>query len=286
MLHFFLLGGLVFAAYGWLGNDGIEGRELVVTAGQQRSLVETFERTWRRSPSPEERANLIEDFVRQELAYRQSASMQLDRNDIVIKRRLRQKLETLTQDMATLAPPSEAEQESYFASNAERYRIEARFTFEQIFFSTELRGDRAERDARAVLAELRSEPTGRDPWAAGDRTMLPAHTKDARQSQVAAIFGERFAEQLGAIEPGQWSEPVRSGFGLHLVRITDRVASRIPPFTDVADEVRAEIQSRRRQDAVDSLYDGLRKNYTIRIDSMPPEQIDSVEPVTADREDL
>ena len=275
MLHFFLLGGLVFAAYGWLGDNGVEGDEIVVTAGQQRSLAETFERTWRRSPSPEDMARLIEDSIRQEIAYRQGTKMRLDGDDIVIKRRLRQKLETLTEDMATLAPPSLAEQEAYFAGHAESYRTEARFSFEQIFFSTEARNKQAEQDALAMLAMLAGLQGGAvepDLTMAGDKTMLPAFTQDESQSKIASVFGESFAASLGDLEPGQWSGPVRSSFGLHLVRITDQVAGGIPQFAEVADEIRNDIQSHRRQAAVDALYEGLRKDFVIRIEPLPPQQ--------------
>ena len=84
LLHFFLLGALVFMAYGWLGDGGRGIAEIVVSRGQQENLIQTFERTWRRPPTAEEFNGLVEDFIRMEIAYRESIAMNLDRDDIVI----------------------------------------------------------------------------------------------------------------------------------------------------------------------------------------------------------
>jgi parvulin-like peptidyl-prolyl isomerase len=267
LLHFFVLGVCIFAAYGWLG-DGGSADEIVVTRGQQLNLIETFERTWQRPPTPEEFRGLVQDLLRQEIAYREAGAMGLDRDDIVIRRRLQQKLELLTEDLALLAPPTEEELDAYFAERADDYRTDPRYSFEQIFFSTDRRGERAREDAQALLARLETEADVVDLAAAGDAISLPQGMRGAPRFGIAATFGSDFADALAGLATGAWDGPVESGFGIHLVRITELAASRIPARAEIAREVLNDLLAERRARAVDALYEGLARRYEIRVDPL------------------
>jgi hypothetical protein len=267
LLHFFVLGAGIFAANAWLSEGGGD-RELVVTRGQQTNLIETFERTWHRPPAQEEFANLLRDFIRQEIAYREAGKMELDRDDIVIRRRLRQKLELLTEDLASLAPPTEVELDAWYTEHAESYRTEPRYSFEQIFFNTDRRGATAREDAEALLSRLESVANGLDLAQAGDPTLLPGHVSDAAQSEVAASLGSDFADSLAELPIDAWAGPVASGFGLHLVRISSRVEGRLPERTEVAQAVLNDLSSDRRNRAVDTLYASLAEQYEIRVEPL------------------
>lgn len=269
LLHFFLLGVGIFVAYAWL-NEGGRDEEIVVTPGQQNTLIATFERTWQRPPTPDEFSGLVRDFVREEIAYREAGQMELDRDDIVIRRRLRQKLELLAEDLATLTPPTEAELEAWFDENAERYRVDPRYSFEQIFFSTDRRGTAAREHASKWLAELDAGNVGIDAEEAGDATSLPRRMHDAARFEVAATFGSEFADALAALPDGAWTGPVESGFGLHVVRISSRTESRIPDSSEVEAEVRNDLLSERRSRGVDTLYESLAQKYTITVE--PPDE--------------
>ena len=163
LLHFLLLGLLVFLAYRWMGEDAGSPDEIVVTRGQLANLAGTFQRTWRRPPSPEEMQGLIREYVRLELAYRESEARELDRNDLVIKRRLQQKLELLAEDLAGLDPPTTAELQAYLDASPDRFRAPAMYSFEHIYFSPERRGAQAEYDAAQLLQALRGGGVSEDP---------------------------------------------------------------------------------------------------------------------------
>ena len=156
LLHFLALGALIFFVYGILAKEEVDENEIFVSRGQQENLVNTFSRTWQRLPTPEEYQGLLRDYIREEIAYRQTRDMGLDENDIVIRRRLRQKLEMLAEDVAGLVPPTEQELQAYLEANPEDFALEPRLSLHQLYFSVDRRGDRAREDAAQQLAVLGS----------------------------------------------------------------------------------------------------------------------------------
>jgi hypothetical protein len=268
LLHFFGLGVLVFLAWAWLGGDIEESDEIVVSRGQQTRLIETFQRTWGRQPTQIEFEGLIDDYLREELAYREGSLRELDRNDTVIRRRLRQKLELLAEDLATVVPPTQAEMEASFAANAERYRSESIYSFEQIVFSPDSRGARAEADAINLLARLERGESIEPETLVGDSRVLPDRLQSVGELEIASTFGDEFATRLAELPAGQWSGPVASGFGWHVVRVGERMPGEIPPLSAVADRVRTDLLVERRQAALESLYAGLAERYSIRVEPL------------------
>lgn len=268
LLHFLALGALIFLAYAWLGDDAPDADAIVITRGQQISLLETFERTWGRPPTPDEFAGVVQDYLREEIAYREGSARELDRNDTVIRRRLRQKLELLAEDLAAIAPPTEAELDASYAANAESFRTESRYSFEQIVFSPDLRGDSARADAVALLASLRGGASVTAEALAGDSRVLPHELAAAGERQIASTFGSEFLAALEGLTPGVWEGPVASGFGWHLVRIAERIPGEVPPLAEVLDRVQTELLVERRRAALEQLYASLAQRYSIRVEPL------------------
>lgn len=266
LIHFLVLGGLIFFLYDVVSDGGPAENEIFVSKGQQQNLLNTFSRTWQRLPTATEYQGLLRDYIRQEIAYRESREMGLDEDDIVIRRRLRQKLEMLAEDVAGLVPPTDEELQAYLEANPEAFRIEPRMSLQQVYFSNDRRGDAVEADALAALQRLRSGEA--DPAELGDPIPLPDAMEDVAQSEVERVYGTQFVDGIAGVEQGPWSGPVTSGFGLHLVRITDRIEARAPALDEVRPEVQRELLSVRRRDSVDGLYDRLAENYVIEIESL------------------
>jgi len=268
LLHFLLLGALIFAVFAWTNeDDGSAAGAITVTLRQQENLEKTFERTWQRLPTPSERTGLIIDFVRQEIAYRESQKMQLDRDDIVIRRRLRQKLEMLAEDIALLAPPTESELQEFMDANEDRFRMPTVLTIRQVYFSDDEDAARAEVAANELLERLDRDAGNVDLESAGDRSMLPPVLESVRSSELDSLFGRGFSEAVEAIEAGSWGGPVRSGYGLHLVRVDSRVDGYLPDLEEIAPTVQREWMSVRRTEAIDGLYERLADNYDITIEA-------------------
>jgi hypothetical protein len=268
LLHFLVLGALIFLAYQNLADPGSSREQIFISKGQQANLLNTFSRTWQRAPTPDEFQGLLRDYIRQEIAYRESTSMGLDQNDIVIRRRLRQKLELLAEDVASLVAPGDADLRQYLDDHVEDFMVEPRLSLRQIYFSRDRRGVSARQDALDLLQRMDTLADEADTELLGDPLPLPAEMTGMRESEVSRYFGKVFTDGLMGLKPGQWSGPVESGFGLHLVIIDERVPARAPELEEVRETVQREWMSERRQEAVDGLYERLAENYTIEIESL------------------
>jgi hypothetical protein len=270
LFHFLLLGALIFLVYGMTAEKGRSQGEIFITQGQQESLVNTFSRTWQRPPTAEEFMGLLDDYVRQEIAYRESQNMGLDDNDIIVRRRMRQKLELLAEDVASLAVPSDEQLQAFMETNAADYRLDPVLSLKQIYFSPDRRGESTTADAQAVLAELQTPGADVNPEQAGDPLPLPYAMEGLRESEISRRFGAVFVEGLKGVNVGAWSGPIASGFGQHLVYVDDRIEGRIPSL----DEARAAVQrdwfNKKRREAVDGLYARLAENYSIEVESFNP----------------
>ena len=192
--------------------------------------------------------------------------MGLDQDDTVIRRRLRQKMEFISEDAATATEPTDAELRAYLADHPEKFLEPAELTFVQVFFSTEKRGDQARPSAEQLLAELQA---GRGPAnlaEAGDPTLLPGDMQSASPQVIANAFGSDFAAQIAEAPVGQWTGPLQSGFGLHLVRVDDRKAGAMPAFEQIRPIVLREWQSGQRTKSNKAFLDSLRAKYDIRVE--------------------
>jgi hypothetical protein len=268
LIHFLLLGALIFIVYDQFAGPGRAPGEIYISRGQQENLLNTFSRTWQRPPSPAEFQGLLQDYVRQEIAYRESQAMGLDQDDIVIRRRLRQKLELLAEDVAALAAPTDEDLQTYLDQHPADFLVEPRLTLRQVYFSRDRRGAAAEQDALQLLQRIASDGPAGDFETFGDPLPLPSELRDMRESEIARLFGGVFTDGLQGLATGRWTGPVESGFGLHLVFIEQRQAGRVPELDEVRQAVRREWSSQRRREAVDGLYERLAENYTIEIEPL------------------
>ncbi len=174
LAHFFVLGAGIFLLSTLVGESDEPPDQIVVSVGQIDRLVETWQRTWQRPPTRAELEGLVEDHIREEILYREAIALGLDRDDTIIRRRLRQKMEFLSQDLVGQVEPTDAELRTYLRENADAYQIEPRVTFQQIYLNRERRGANAEDDARRLLADLQSNDGPVEPLALRSASSLRA----------------------------------------------------------------------------------------------------------------
>jgi hypothetical protein len=263
LLHFLLLGAALFALYGWL-NDGLPGaqqNEIVVSRGQMRSLEAQFVRVWQRPPTPQELQGLIDNWVREEILFREGLLMGLDRDDPVVRRRVAQKVEFIL-DSAIPTAPTEAELQGWLDTHSERYSIESQYSLRQVFF------DPARHDgvAQSISGGQAALQKGRT--VSGDPTMLPK-TMTASASEVARIFGSEFEIALRTLPLGSWEGPVTSGFGIHLVELSARAADRKAGLSEVREAVTRDLMHARSEEANAAFYEKMKATYNVRIDDVP-----------------
>jgi hypothetical protein len=191
--------------------------------------------------------------------------MGLDRDDTIIRRRMRQKLEFLVEDAASATPPTDAELQAYLDGYPDSFRQEPQVSFRQVFVDSS-RGDAAAARARELLRQLSAAGPEADLDGIGDSIMLETELPLGRQADIARLFGQEFADRVVAIEPGRWQGPIESGYGLHLVLVRERVEGRMPLLDEVRPLVERELLSQRRREQLAAMYDELLQKYSVTIE--------------------
>jgi PPIC-type PPIASE domain len=266
LVHFLLLGALIFGAFKIISSETIEPGKILITQGRIESLETAFSRTWRRPPTASELEGLIRDYVREEVFAREAVALGLDKEDTIIRRRLRQKLEFVSDDVAAHAEPTDEQLRAYLKEHAGTFRGDRRFTFSQVYLDPQRRGENLDRDAAQMLAQLRRAGSKADIAALGDSLLLENEFKVLPAREVVKQFGEKFAAKLGEMRAGQWQGPIESGFGVHLVLISERTDGSLPALEDVRAEVRREWINARRLETNEKFYQILRQRYVVTIE--------------------
>jgi hypothetical protein len=267
ILHFLVLGAVLFLLAP-RGRDtaGDLGTHIIVTNDDLNRLSATWQRQWRRLPSAEELAALVRNHVREEVLYREAIALGLDQDDTIIRRRLVQKMEFLSEDTSVSGEPDDEELASYLAANPERFELPTRLDFRHVYFSTDRRGRAADADARELLSRLERAPAPADLRSLGDRFMLQHAYSQKSPAEVGQLFGRDFATRIFELETGSWQGPVESGYGLHLVHVDKKVDARAPRLDEVRHEVARDYLTERREQADERMYEQLRARYDVEIE--------------------
>ena len=213
----------------WPRATARTSESIVVSRGKIEQLATSFAKTWQRPPTDTELKGLIDDWVREEIAVREATAMGLDRDDTVVRRRLRQKLEFLSEDVAAQVAPSEDDLKAYLAAHPEKFQLEQRYTFRHVYLNPQ----RHSTDLQAKLDSVR-EALGRlgmdgDFVSLGDPFLLDSEFVTLPSSEVEKQFGSTFAAALERLAPDKWDGPVQSGYGLHFVQLQERRRSSSRP---------------------------------------------------------
>jgi len=270
LLHFLLLGGLIFWAWS-LGRPGASAvyrepaREIVVSAERIAALREGWLRKRQRPPTEEEIRGLIESLVREEILSREAIALGLDRDDTIVRRRLAQKMDNMVRELLTPSDPADEELEGFLRENPDRYRRPARISFRQVYFSPDRRGESTKTDAKAALRTLIEDPAA-DPGKLGDAVMLPAVLELEPADLIERRFGPDFVPAIAALPTGEWAGPIASAFGLHLVRVSEMKPAELPALALIRAVVARDYGVERRESANRELYKRLREEYRIVVD--------------------
>ena len=268
LLHFLLAGGAIFLVYALINGEGWHRSRITVTTAKINQMTEIFTKTWQRPPGSDELKAMIDDYVKEELYVRQALELGLDKDDTVLRRRLRQKMEFLGNAEAESMAPADAELQAYLASHPERFEVEPQIAVEQLFLSAERHADTIEADSAAMLAMLKAKPDT-DISSLGDSTTLPPDLPLSRLSDIAETYGPEISEAARKAPVGQWQGPVRSSYGFHLIRVTGRQPGRIPALAEVRDAVTAEWVQAKRREVEDRRLAEMLKRFEVVIEPAP-----------------
>jgi len=269
LVHFFAIGALLFGVFHAEGSGGPGANRIVITSSQVDAIVAAFARTWQRQPTEQELKSQLDERVYEELATREAMAMGLDRDDAVIRRRLRQKFEFLAEDTADLAPATDAELQAWLDAHPDSFRTEPQVAFRQVYLSPERRGASLEKDAEALRTKLEAARPDENLDAWGDRLTLPNDVARSSRTEVARLFGDGFADEILKVRPGRWTGPIRSGYGMHVVFVRERDDGRVPALAEVRPQVERELTADRRQKQLDATYQKLLEGYRVVVEKRP-----------------
>src|SRR5262245_44073189 len=237
LLHFLLIGAVLFGVYAYIhrGRIGTESPRLIVLSlDELRTMTAYFESQWHRPPTPQEFQAMVEDKVKEEVLYREGLVMGLDKDDTIVKRRMAQKVQFLSEDVAAAHEPSTADLKAWFEKNPDKFALPSRFSFRHVYFSPDKRGTNAHDDAANLLTRIAGQPEDSPQiTSVADRFMFQDYYGDRPPSAIAKEFGPQFAVALEKVKPGSWRGPIESGYGWHLVFVDTVIPGRIPAFEEV-----------------------------------------------------
>ena len=265
LLYFIIAGGALFALFEFIAEQSDSGsgaiKEIVISEGRMQAMALGFNKVWQRSPSTVELNGLVESFIREEILYREALAMGLDRDDPIVRRRMSQKIEFISEDLVALREPQRSELQAFMNSDPKAYKQATRFSFKQIYLNPNTSGSNIGARASNLLKQLRTRDI--DPSETGDPLMLNHEYINATEKDISRALGAQFLQELGKTKMGSWQGPVSSGFGLHLVNISDRQVGVVPDLDEVRELVVRDWTANQRKQANETYYAALRRGYTV-----------------------
>lgn len=254
---FFILGLILFIIYQNVSNyyDRLN-KTVVVTPGQVELLSESFAKTWNRQPTEQELNAQIDNLVKDEIFYKEAVAIGLDKSDVAVKRRLRQLMELMMDEMATVYP-SEDQLKKYLSENPDKFRADPMISFRHIYFSTDNREESIE-----VLSNLKKTlPV--DASSFEGLALIPTEFSGESYRAVERLFGKSFTDEVFTLEAGSWEGPLESAYGFHLVYISEITKGYIPELSEIWDEVEREWSLERRTEFKEQQYQLIKEKYHI-----------------------
>ena len=257
-VHFVLLGACIFVAYGMWGPDRGGPLHIAVSQSDQEGLRAMARQQWGKDPDAAQMRLLIDRHIREEVMYREALALELQRDDAIVRRRLVQKMEYLSQD--DTSPAAENVLRNYFTAHYQEYAAAAAADLQLVYFDPGRRGKEARADALLALGRVQANNP-----VPGDLFMLGSALYGQTASTLERDFGPGFAQALTVLPIGIWSGPIESVHGWHLVRVTHRQAAPVVRFEDVRDRVASDQTRANGQATSDAAYARLRERYTIEV---------------------
>lgn len=276
LFQFLIIGAAIYGAYALFAAPEDDYRDNVILVDSLRidGMISEWERRWQRPPTRQEIEGLIQQYIKEDVLYRQAVAMGLNEDDPITRRRMAQKLEFLTSDLARLQQPAEGELETFFEDNSAAYRDPDLISFSHTFIDPDARGN-ATLDEAAELLELlkaRGEPAQED-LQLGDRFMLQNYFAAATELDIRRQLGSGFSEQVMKLEPGRWHGPVLSGYGVHLVYVYELQVAPPPEFEVVRERVLEDWLAMKREEFNQQFLESLKERYEIIVDELPADRL-------------
>jgi len=263
LLQFLLIGAVFFAVYLLVNPSAMTSEDQIVVDAKRIELLATkFNKTWQRPPTQTELKMLVDNYVLDEIYYRRAIEIGIDKNDEMIRRRLRQKMEFISDSIVESIAPSEEALALYFVNNSERYRTEDTYSFQHIYLNT----DREQEDMRREIQRVKALLVYASEGVEGDKSLVPKHFNAASRFTIDKTFGQGFSAALDGLEVDKWSKPISSGIGIHFIRLTELKKGYIPTISSIREQVVRDWRYQNRIDIKENMTEELMQQFQIIVD--------------------
>jgi len=259
LLHFLVVGSLLFF---YLSSTDTETKpQVTITQGKIKQLTAQFEKTRQRTPSDIELKALIKNQIREDLAFEHGVQMGLIENDSIIKRRVQQKIEFMLKDSIAGIEPSREDLETYLMEHKEQYTMAPVYSFKHVYINPE-----QHEDFDVFIGKLKSMDLSAQYKNVGDSMMIESDYMNITTAQVARLFGRKFAKALDAISLDTWQGPIKSGYGVHLVFIENKIPKHLATLEEVENQLRRDFRVDAQKKAVNAFYNELKVQYDVKVE--------------------
>lgn len=257
---FFILGSLLYLFYSAATNYyNKKNNQIIISASQVELLKDSFEKTWNRTATETELKTLIENYIKDEVFYREAVSMGLDKSDLAIKRRLRQIMELLMDDYSSVIP-SEDQLQKFLSERPEDFQLDPTISFTHHYFSMDAK-DEALNQLSLLHKGLIIDNKNRKKLS-----FIPDHFENERRSEVSHQFGDLFASQVFDIKTDTWLGPLESAYGWHLVKVSNQSPGLVPPLNEIWDQVEREWSRIKKKEKKEEQFQKMRERYAISVE--------------------
>jgi peptidyl-prolyl cis-trans isomerase C len=274
LIHLFVLGLVIFGLHGVLEKrpEAADDPFLIEVSSAD---IEWFRTMWSkrmgREPTVAELRGQVNQLIREQVLSREAVSMGLDEGDVIVRRRLAQKMDFLFRDLSDITDPSDGDLQQYLQKKRGSYEIPARVTFTHVYFNTDKRGEKSASNSVRSLIDRLNANVGVPPntSALGDPFLLPPSYSNRPLPEIRREFGTKFAEAIFDMKLRTWQGPVASGYGLHAVYVQKRSEANLPEFNDIRERLRADWMAERQREIARKAYEKLRGRYSVLLEGMP-----------------
>jgi parvulin-like peptidyl-prolyl isomerase len=226
-----------------------------------------FKKQMGRGPTAQDLKGQVNQLIREQILSREAVAMGIDEGDIVVRRRLAQKMEFLFKDLSAMTEPTEDDLRKYYFENRRKYEASPQLTFNQVYFSVENRGLEGAKLAAQALIKEDGDPNKVS--TLGDASILSPGCKQCGEKEIRNRFGTDFAEAVKNLKPGSWNGPVKSAYGFHAVYIYERQDTKMPKFRDIIDRIKNDWMSAKREEYTRRIYGEIRSRYRVLVEGLP-----------------
>jgi len=266
LMHFLLIGAALFLVFDQVGDPVEVDNRIVISQADLDILANDWLRRTGRPPSAQQVEQQLRQYIREQVLSREAVNLGLDRDDVIIRRRLAQKMQFLFDDLGQVPDPTDADLNVFMSKHVERFTLPATLSFRHLFLDPDSRGEAIQDQAQQLISRLQESNAVVDTSELGDPILLPLQFDNQTRFQISNLLGDEFAEQVYRLPVCRWSGPVASGYGLHLVYVHSRTAARVQPLTEVRQSVIRQWRATKQQELNDLFYQGIHQRYEIILD--------------------